>query len=138
MFFFLISYFNVRFIKFFFHLLNEVILPSWSGLRVWWVNSSFFFLIDFFPLIRLYDLSYLSFREIILVSWLGLWFWWFNPCCLELFFLSIFFQLHLSTLGWLRIRFCNSFQFALYWVILISWYRSQVWHVNPGWLKLFF
>jgi len=98
----------------------------------------FFFLIDFFPLIRLYDLSYISFREIILVSWLGLWFWWFNPCCLELFFLSIFFQLHLSTLGWLRIRLCNSFQFALYWVILISWSRSQVWHVNPGWLKLFF
>jgi hypothetical protein len=37
----------------------------------------------------------------------------------------------------LRTRFHKFFQFVFYGFILVSWFKSRVWQVDPSWLYLF-
>jgi hypothetical protein len=55
-----------------------------------------------------------------------------------LIFFNWFFKFHSSKLNYLKIKFCDSFCFAFYKIILVSWFESQVLHVNLGLIKGFF
>ena len=55
-----------------------------------------------------------------------------------LIFFNWFFKFHYSKLNYLKIKFCDSFCFVFYKIILVSWFESQVLHVNLGLIKGFF
>jgi hypothetical protein len=93
-------------------------------IRDW--TSDFFFNLLFIRLFQFHDLNN-KFEELTKV--IGAFFF--------LFLVSFFFQFYHLILGWLRIKFHDLFKFAFYKLILISWLVSQVWQVNPSWLKLF-
>ena len=86
--------------------------------------------------IEIHNLFQFDFHEVILVLWPELHVWQVNLDCLfRSFLIAIFFQLHHSILDWLGIKLHNLFWYAIYRVIMVSYFGSWIWHVNRGWLK---
>jgi len=60
---------------------------------------------------------------------------WIDSCRFFILFNLIFFMFYPLTLSWLGTGLHNLFWFSFYKVIMVSWPGSQIWHVNPGWLR---